>query len=56
MELNYYQGLAGWGCEQPGLMGGAPACSTGLELGDLQSPFQPKPLWDSMILCRKRLQ
>lgn len=40
---------AGWGCEQPGLVGGVPACSRGLELDDLRSPFQPEPFYDSMI-------
>ena len=42
------QGRAGWGCEQPGLEGGVPAYSRGLELGDLKDPFQPKPFYDSM--------
>jgi len=36
------QGQAGWGCEQPGLQGGVPAYSRGLELDDLKGPFQPK--------------
>ena len=43
------KGQAGWGCEQPGLEGGVPAYSRGLELGDLKGPFQPKPFYDSMI-------
>jgi len=38
------------GCEQPGLEGGVPAYSGGLERGDLKGPFQPKPFYDSMIL------
>ena len=45
-----FQGQAGWGFEQPGLVGGAPAYSRGLELGDLKGPFQPKPFYDSMIV------
>ena len=44
------QGQAGWGFEQPGLEGGVPAYSRGLELGDLKGPFQPKPFYDSMIV------
>ena len=43
------QRQAGWGCEQPGLEGGVPAYSRGLELGDLKCPFQPKPFCYSMI-------
>ena len=43
------QGRAGWGCEQPGLEGGVPAYSRGLELDDLKGPFQPKPFRDTMI-------
>jgi len=39
---------AGWGCEQPGLDGGVPACSRGLELHDLKDPFQPKPFNNSI--------
>ena len=39
-------GQAGWGCEQPGVMGGVPAYSTGLELDDLKGPFQSKPFYD----------
>ena len=35
------QGQAGWGSGQPDLVGGSPACSRGLELGDLQGPFNP---------------
>ena len=33
------QGRAGWGFEQPGLVGGVPAYSRGLELGDLEGSF-----------------
>jgi len=40
---------AGWAFEQPGLEGGVPAYSRGLELDDLEDPFQPKPFYDSMI-------
>ena len=42
------QGQAGWGFEQPGLEGGVPAYSRGLELGDLKGPFQTKPFYDSL--------
>ena len=41
------QGQAGWGFEQPGLEGGVPAYSRGLELDDLKGPCQPN---HSMIL------
>ena len=44
-----FQGQAGWGFEQPGLVGGAPAYSRGLELDGLKGPFQPKPFYDSVI-------
>ena len=44
------QGQAGWGFEQPGLVGGVPANSGGLELGDLKSLFQLKSFDDSMIV------
>jgi len=44
------QGQAGWGFEQPGLVGGVPACSRELELGDLKGSFQPKLFHDCMIL------
>jgi len=46
------QGQAGGGCEQPGLEGGVPAYSKGLERDDLKGPLQPKPLFDSMINTR----
>jgi len=36
---------------QPGLVVGDPAHSRGLKLGDHCGPFQPRPLYDSMILC-----
>ena len=42
------QGQAGWGFEQPGLVGGVPAYSRGLELDDLKGPFQPKLFYDSV--------
>jgi len=50
------QSQAGWDFEQPGLEGGVPAYSRGLELGDLKGPFQPKPkpFYDSMILLTTR--
>ena len=44
------QGQAGWDFEQPGLEGGVPAYSRGLELHDLKGPFQPKPFYESVIL------
>ena len=37
------QGQVGWGCEQPGVEGGIPDYSRGLELDELKGPFQPKP-------------
>jgi len=45
-----FQGQAGWSFEQSGLVGGAPAYSRGLELDDIEGPFQPKPFSDAMIL------
>ena len=42
------QGQVGWGFEQLGVVEGVPAHSRGVELGDLGSPFQPKPFHDSM--------
>jgi len=40
----------GWvGFEQPGLEGGVPAYSRGLELHDLKGPFQPRPFYDSIV-------
>ena len=47
------RGQAGWAFEQPGLVGGVPAYSRGLELDDLKGPFQPKPFYDS--LCDTRV-
>lgn len=38
--LGSIQGRAGWGCEQPGPVGGVPAYSRGLELGGLKGPTQ----------------
>ena len=43
------QGQAGWGVEQPGLEGGVPAYSRGLEWNDLKGSFHLKPFYDSMI-------
>ena len=43
------QGQAGWGFEQPGLEGGVPAYSRGLELGGLKCPFKPKSFYDTMV-------
>jgi len=50
MEHGGIQGQAGWGCEQPGLVGGDPANSSGLELGGLKGPFQLKPFYDTLTL------
>ena len=41
-------GQAERGFEQPGVLGGVPAYSGGLELDDLKGPFQPKPFYDSV--------
>ena len=43
------EGQAGWGFEQPGVEGGVPAYSRGLERDDLKGPFQPKLFRNSMI-------
>ena len=43
-------GQAERGFEQPGVLGGVPAYSRGLEQGGLKGPFQPKPSCDSMNL------
>ena len=43
------QGQAGWGFEQPGLVGDVPAYSRRFELDDLKGHFQPKPFYDSMV-------
>ena len=40
------QDQAGCGFELPGLEGGVPAYSRGLELDYLKSPLQPKPFCD----------
>ena len=45
------QGQAGGGSGQPGLVVGDPAHSRGLKLNDHCGPFQPRPFYDSMILC-----
>ena len=37
-----------WRFEQSGPAGGVPAYSRGLELDDLEVPFQPNPFYDSM--------
>ena len=42
------QGQVGQDFEQPGLVEGVPAHGGGLELGDLQCPFQPKSFYDYM--------
>jgi len=41
---------AGCGSGQPGLLVGDPAHSRGLKLDDHCGPFQPRPMYDSMIL------
>ena len=38
------QGQAGWGCEQPGLVGGVPAYSRRWERGGLTGSFQAKQI------------
>jgi len=43
------QSQAGWGFEQPALVGGIPAYSRGLELDDLKCAFQLKPFCDSLM-------
>ena len=43
------QDQAGWGFEQPGLEGGVPVYSGGLELVDLKGPFQPKLFYDFVL-------
>ena len=51
-------GQAGWGCEQPGVGGGVPAHSRGLEVDEHCGPSQPRPFCDvipwpcSSWLCR----
>ena len=42
------QGQTGWGPGQPELMCGSPAHNMGLELNDLQGPFQPKAFCDAV--------
>jgi len=48
--------LEAFKARQPGLEGGVPAYSRGLELGDLKGPFQPNPFYDSVILRKLQLQ
>jgi len=43
------QHQVGWVFGQPGRVGGSPSHGRGLELDDLEGPFEPKPLYDSMI-------
>ena len=43
------QDPARWGFDQPGLLGGVSAYSRGLEISDLEGPFQPKPFYDSVF-------
>lgn len=43
-------GIFAWGFEKPGLMGGAPDYSRGLEIEDLKGPSQHKQFYDSIIL------
>ena len=50
LEVPSSQGQAGWGCEQPGVEGGVPAYSRGLERDDLRGPFQPKPFYDNPLI------
>ena len=46
-SLGDVQGQVGWGSGQPELLGGSPAHGTGLGLGGLSDPFQPKPSYDT---------
>jgi len=46
------QGEVGWGFEQPGLVGGVLTHSKGLELDNLQDPFQLKLFCDSSKIRR----
>lgn len=43
------QGEVGWGLELPGLLEGVPAHGRGVELDELQGPFQPKAVCEFMI-------
>jgi len=40
------QGQAGWGFEQPGLVGVSLPVAGEFELDDLKGPFQPRLLYD----------
>jgi len=48
--MSDFQGQAGCGSGQPGLVVGDVAHSRGLKLGDHYSPFQLRSFYDSMIL------
>ena len=49
-QLFLFQGWAGCGSGQPGLMVGDPApIAEGLKLDDDCGPFQPKPFYDSLL-------
>ena len=45
------QGQAGQGSEQPNLVVDSPAYCRGIDKITFNDPFQPKLLYDSMILC-----
>jgi len=47
------QGQAGWGSEHPSPVEGSLPMAGGLELCDLQSPFQPKPFYDFFFSSSK---
>lgn len=48
------QGWVGWVPEQPHLVSGSFAHGKGLELDDLQGPFEPKQFQDSMLYSSKQ--
>ena len=52
-RLSDLKGQIEWGSGQPDLVGGNPVHGTRLELDDLRGPFQPKPFYVSMILCKE---
>jgi len=54
-SLEAFQGQAGWGFEQTGLVEDVPGMAGGLELDGLWGHFQPKPFYDSMILWSFRM-
>ena len=49
-SLKAFQARLDGAVPAPGLQGGVPAYSRGLELDDPKCPFQPKPFYDSVII------